>query len=345
MKSAVFNISRCLMCIIAVLLSTYALSQKKPFREITVDLDEFKIDSLLPIEEPFYLRLISNTNFSLANYRLVRTRTRRSYIPFVNSTVLYYKDIEFTTRTTANGAVTLPKASKATITNSTKTAATTETTHTTVVEYSTTPTTGTKYWATIFVPALNPNFYYYLVHVAGTAVDLHSLNMFTVIEAPTTIPLGNTALDPSENLNRHITATFGLAYLKLPNSSITPYLGLRYNFLPVNKWVRQGMAEMSTSGSARRLLDRFAFDVGLTINSIEDPTNKVKDLTGKLNLITAVGFRVSNHLYISAGPVWYKLVNASSGTNVHSRFSTSLSYDWDIAKTFNSFGKLLGVSF
>ena len=340
-----FSKTKILLTLLIVLLNVICYGQKKPFRDLVIDLDQHRIDSILPIEDAFYLKFISVNNFNLTNFRLIRVRKRNSYLPFSGKEVLYYKDIPLINVTPILTADILPKPTKVTNTSSTKTAVTIETTVTIVSEYPTTPAPLNKYTATVFLPALTPNFYYYLIQIPA-GQTLQTLNLFNEILSPTNTALGNTALDVNENMNRHITATFGLSYLSLENKSVVPYLGLRYNFLPVNKWVRQGMSEMTTSNPGNRIFDRLAIEVGLTLTSIEDTTLKIKDITGKFALLTGLGYRVSNYVYISAGPLWYKETDATdkTKTSIKSKFYASLSLDWDIVKTFNSFGKLLGIA-
>lgn len=333
--------------------SLSAASQGRPFKEVVIDLDSHRSDSMLPIEESFYLKFVSTGPINLSNYRLLRIRKKASG-------KIYWKNIPFENVPAGVSVENLPKPIKVTLTNSQKTAPAAlaaEVTNTSVAEHSNNPIA--KNTITILLPPLTPNFYYYLFQVsthagAGVAIDAGNLPVATYplrtqIIANTTTPLGNTALGQSENMNRQISAIVGLAYIPLKNESVAPYLGLRYNFLSANKWVRQGIREMKNQGSSKlnRVFSNMAFDVGLTLTSLEDTNYRVKDLSGKINVLTGFGYRLSNFAFLSSGVVWYKKVDEAdkTRTKIRNKFYASLSLDWDIAKTFNSFGKLLGIAY
>jgi hypothetical protein len=209
---------RKLIILLALNVICFGTFGQKAFKEITVDLRERKIDSILPIEQSFYLNLISDAFFTLNDYRLLRVRIRKSYIPFASKRVLYYLDIPLTNASAPTSKRISTKASKVTITSSERNRTDTvqERISTTVSEYLLSPEFNQiKYISRVYIEPLTPNFYYYLIRVDTSealgidhdTLSKNNLNLFNAIESNTTIPLGNTALDASENLNRHITAT------------------------------------------------------------------------------------------------------------------------------------------
>lgn len=377
MKIIESNTQNCLKMknLIAILflfsLQNVLIQAQQPFKVRIIDLDTRQLDSVLPIEEPFYLTFKKKDTFDIESFRLFQVHFKQNVfspsqkIRFYNVRInpISPKGKEMTVET-----IKLTEKTTITIedTGRSKKIVKTE-------DRSIDPIKDKKYNATIFLPQLAPYNYYYILDLKDSSrlkdlkidsaskkkknwtelaekIDMNGsisrdtdINMFKAIYYNSTIPLGNTGFDRLENINRRVTAVFGVTYLSLPNKAILPYAGLRYSIKPINKWIRQGEVQTDPTFD-NTVWNRLAIDIGVTFTSIEDTTFKIKNLTGNMNLLTGIGYRISNFAYLSTGCVWYNKTSEADKTKIFLKpsFYFSFSLDWDIGKTFNAFAKLIG---
>jgi hypothetical protein len=157
----------------------------------------------------------------------------------------------------------------------------------------------------------------------------------------------HTYLSVTDNNLRRVTAIIGVAYLATNKSTIRPALGLRYNLYPISKTMQSELySDMHFSSKRQKILSHMSIDVALTLASIKDSTANRFDLFGKSNLLTGLGYRLGDSFFLSAGRVWYSKDNRAEKSleiRTTSKWYASLSFDWDISKSFDSFKKALGA--
>jgi hypothetical protein len=190
-------------------------------------------------------------------------------------------------------------------------------------------------------PAASASLDYYQNSVAGLTEDgkiAKQINKGSV---------AHTYLSVNNNNARRVTAIIGVAYLATNKSTIRPALGLRYNLYPVSKTVQSKLYnDMHFSGKRQKILSRLSIDVALTLASIKDSTANRFDLFGRSSLLTGVGYRLGDSFFLSGGRVCFSKDGREERPleiRTTSKWYASLSFDWDISKSFDSFKKALGA--
>jgi hypothetical protein len=133
----------------------------------------------------------------------------------------------------------------------------------------------------------------------------------------------------------YVTADAGVLYA--PEIRTTaPYIGTNFYLRPVNRDV--SLTKKSSFGR------RFALIVGLTMKTIEDSQKQRRaDLFGTQSLVVGAGYRITDIFRVGTGVLVFNRKNPNpliKTQHVGSVPYVSISFDWDLAKTFGGLSKL-----
>jgi len=140
----------------------------------------------------------------------------------------------------------------------------------------------------------------------------------------------------------YITADLGMAFVLLnPNNLIRPYLGVNFNFFPINRQANYSLVKFIGTKDYRDILKGMSAVVGLSVLSFgsKDP---YADLFGATSLLTGLGFRLTDGVRFSYGRFWMyekdpnPLLNRKTLTTAP---YFSLSLDWDLRNWLKNFRK------
>lgn len=133
----------------------------------------------------------------------------------------------------------------------------------------------------------------------------------------------------------YVTADAGVLYAPEIRNAV-PYLGTNFYLRPVNRDV--SLTKKSSFGR------RFALTAGLTMRSVED-AQKVRraDLFGTQSLLIGAGYRITDIFRIGAGALIFNRKDPNPLIKTQRLGSVpyaTISFDWDLAKTFGGLSKL-----
>ncbi|HWN45617.1 MAG TPA: hypothetical protein VNW71_25565 [Thermoanaerobaculia bacterium] len=132
--------------------------------------------------------------------------------------------------------------------------------------------------------------------------------------------------------NYYISADLGFVYMPDITESV-PYVGTNIYFRPVNK-----NAPLSQRGGFWR---RFALTVGVTLDSIADDEMTRQDFSGSQSLVVGAGLRMTESIRLGFGALVFKKRDRSPLVDDVTTGVTpyvSVSFDWNVAKTFKGIG-------
>jgi hypothetical protein len=133
--------------------------------------------------------------------------------------------------------------------------------------------------------------------------------------------------------NYYISADLGFVFMPDITEAV-PYVGTNIYTRPVNR-----NAPLSQRGGFRR---RFAFTIGLTLESIADKNMRTRDdFTGNQSLLVGAGYRVTESIRLGLGGLVFVKKDPSPLVDEDTTGVTpyvSVSFDWNIARTFRGIG-------
>lgn len=140
----------------------------------------------------------------------------------------------------------------------------------------------------------------------------------------------------------YITADLGMAYVLLnPNNAVRPYLGVNFNFFPINRQANYSLVKSIGKGDYRYILKGLSAVIGLTVTSFgnKDPYS---DVFGNISLLTGLGIRITDGVRFSYGRFWLYEKDPNELLN-RKKLTTapyfSLSLDWDLRNWLKNFRK------
>ena len=306
-------------------------------KEIKVNWDTKMFEAALPVDEPFILVVYSKN--AIPTLVLMR---------YIQRNIFYYYEQPIHVISDKQN-VDISTITKQTVKTTTKDGATTTETN---VEYNGDPSVKLPFVRKYSVPPLRANFYYALLpetdYNSGADADDISTNGLKVQKDKGAVT--NSYLSYQDNTKRKVTAIIGVSYFNAQTKLVRPYLGLRYNFVPINKDIQSRYYEEMhfQASKLKRFANRLSLDFGITLASIEDTTHKQYDLFGKSNLLTGLGYRLGDGFFLSTGALWYNKKDLSNPSDIKfdikRAWYISLSFDWDFSKSFDALKKSLGAS-
>jgi hypothetical protein len=159
--------------------------------------------------------------------------------------------------------------------------------------------------------------------------------------------LGSTSLTYTERSKSYLMADVGLLgapgwLSKFAGGAVQPYVGVNFNFMPVNRDARYGLFCLSRLGHWMRKC--MSFTVGLTTGSIARP-NVRTDLFGTHSLFIGLGLRVTSFASFTTGSLIFNSYRNDSGhaQRITGTLAFALTVAWDIKSTLGGLGDILGV--
>ncbi|MGH1364660.1 MAG: hypothetical protein ACRBF0_13950 [Calditrichia bacterium] len=176
----------------------------------------------------------------------------------------------------------------------------------------------------------------YKTHLDGRSKAISAMASSAKIEIRSETVVFGTTINRGQTPQRnYISADGGILCAR--NVGIVPYIGTNIYLRPINK-----NAPLSRKGTFEH---RFAFTVGLTVQSIEDDkTPKTREnLFGSQALVLGAGMRFSESIRLGLGGlIFFK--QDTNPVHTEKRIAVnpylSFSFDWDIVKSFAGIGKL-----
>lgn len=171
-----------------------------------------------------------------------------------------------------------------------------------------------------------------------------------VISGEIKIPVKISGLTSEDFVSRgkyFITADLGFAAIPQIHS-ITPYVGVNFNLAALNREADYGIFRAKKSdferNGWRKFLQNTSVVIGITFFDVAKNSNELQNLwaqenvsgttSSKLNLLTGVGFRVSDGVRVSLGSIWMReaadLNPLNSVNPLRPQLYTSVSLDLDL---------------
>jgi hypothetical protein len=322
-----------LLLLLASQINSYAQTVTAvPFiKEVRVNWANKMFEDPIPVDEPFIIVVYAEND--IPELTLVRY-TKRGFFYFYD---VQAQDIK---GKHDGGIASIVKTTSVTATNSTGT------TTTITQEFNGDPNKIPKKIRKYNVPAVRADFYYSLMETSIYTTAKAEKKVYKKVED---YAKANTFLSKNEYANRKVTAIFGIASFDHGTTIVRPYLGFRYNFFAVNNAYQTRFYEdLYDYNIWKKAASRFSLDLGVTIASIDDSLHNHYDLFSKNNLVTGIGYKISNGFFISGGALWYYTKEGPGpamigrANRLNNSFYVSLSFDWDFGKSFDVLKKGLG---
>jgi hypothetical protein len=219
----------------------------------------------------------------------------------------------------------------------------------TTSEYNGDPKKKAPYTRKYRVSPLGVNFYYSLLSQEDYEAGQQSKDVGLKAQKEKGA-ISDTYLSYLDFSRRRVTAIIGLAYFKAETRLVRPYLGLRYNFYPINQnYQSKYYEDMHLEGNClKKHLSRMSLDLGITLASIQDSARAQYNLFGTSNLVTGLGYKISDGFFISSGFSWYSkkedIMKPESQLKIKSSLYLSLSFDWDFGRSLDALKKSFGAT-
>ncbi|MCP4003748.1 MAG: hypothetical protein GY725_06085 [bacterium] len=137
----------------------------------------------------------------------------------------------------------------------------------------------------------------------------------------------------------HISVDLGFVYAH-EIEEILPYVGTNFYCRPVNRQV-----PLKEKGG---FLRRFSFQVGITVNSLEEKNSSDKvvrdDLFGSSSVVLGAGLRINDYTRLSIGTLWFKERTDPFDTSLDITADAffAVSFDWNIKGLLGKIGSTFG---